>query len=88
MIGMPTYGRSFKLVDNDKFDIGAPASGGGPPGKFTNEAGFLSYYEVEYYFHYLRTELPMYLQSALINCISTFPLKSTKTLHFISNEYE
>ncbi|XP_044591649.1 probable chitinase 10 [Cotesia glomerata] len=46
MIGMPTYGRSFTLVDKDKFDIGAPASGGGVPGNFTNESGFLSYYEV------------------------------------------
>ncbi|XP_043487176.1 probable chitinase 10 [Polistes fuscatus] len=46
MIGMPTYGRSFTLVDQDKFDIGAPASGGGIPGNYTNEAGFLSYYEV------------------------------------------
>lgn len=46
MIGMPTYGRSFTLVDKDKFDIGAPASGGGVSGNFTNESGFLSYYEV------------------------------------------
>lgn len=46
MIGMPTYGRSFTLVDKDKFDIGAPASGGGIAGNFTNESGFLSYYEV------------------------------------------
>lgn len=46
MIGMPTYGRSFTLVDKEKFDIGAPASGGGVAGNFTNESGFLSYYEV------------------------------------------
>lgn len=46
MIGMPTYGRSFTLVDPTKFDIGAPASGGGAPGKYTGEAGFMSYYEV------------------------------------------
>uniref|UniRef100_A0A8D8USC8 Probable chitinase 3 n=1 Tax=Cacopsylla melanoneura TaxID=428564 RepID=A0A8D8USC8_9HEMI len=46
MIGMPTYGRSFTLVDETKFDIGAPASGGGEPGKYTAEAGFMSYYEV------------------------------------------
>lgn len=48
MIGMPTYGRSFSLVDKDKFDIGAPASGGGVAGNFTNESGFLSYYEVHF----------------------------------------
>lgn len=46
MIGMPTYGRSFTLIDPTKFDIGAPASGGGTPGKYTGEAGFMSYYEV------------------------------------------
>ncbi|XP_071870555.1 chitinase 7 [Bombus fervidus] len=46
MIGMPTYGRSFTLVDKEKFDIGAPASGGGIAGNFTNEAGFLSSYEI------------------------------------------
>ncbi|XP_017755457.1 PREDICTED: probable chitinase 3 [Eufriesea mexicana] len=46
MIGMPTYGRSFTLVDKEKFDIGAPASGGGTAGNFTNESGFLSYYEI------------------------------------------
>lgn len=50
MIGMPTYGRSFTLVDKDKFDIGAPASGGGVAGNFTTEPGFLSYYEVIFHF--------------------------------------
>ena len=43
---MPTYGRSFTLVNESQFDIGAPASGGGTPGKYTGEAGFMSYYEV------------------------------------------
>lgn len=46
MIGMPTYGRSFTLVNESQFDIGAPASGGGDAGKYTGEAGFMSYYEV------------------------------------------
>lgn len=46
LIGMPTYGRSFELVNASQFDVGSPASGGGKPGKFTNEAGFLSYYEI------------------------------------------
>lgn len=57
MIGMPTYGRSFTLVDKDKFDIGAPASGGGVAGNFTNESGFLSYYEVCYSFFALFNNL-------------------------------
>lgn len=43
---MPTYGRSFTLVNETQFDIFTPASGGSVVGKFTNEAGFLSYYEV------------------------------------------
>ncbi|XP_032594794.1 probable chitinase 10 [Drosophila grimshawi] len=46
LIGMPTYGRSFELVNDTQFDIGSPSSGGGKSGKFTSEAGFLSYYEV------------------------------------------
>ncbi|XP_072932280.1 probable chitinase 10 [Epargyreus clarus] len=46
MIGMPTYGRSFTLINETQFDIGAPASGGGQTGRFTNEAGFMSYYEI------------------------------------------
>ncbi|KPJ08355.1 putative chitinase 3 [Papilio machaon] len=46
MIGMPTYGRSFTLINETQFDIGAPASGGGQAGRFTNEAGFMSYYEI------------------------------------------
>lgn len=29
MIGMPTYGRSFTLINETQFDIGAPASEGG-----------------------------------------------------------
>nr|ARE59262.1 chitinase 7 [Sogatella furcifera] len=57
MIGMPTYGRSFTLVDQDKFDIGAPASEGGTPGKYTGEAGFMSYYEVCEFLHGENTTL-------------------------------
>ncbi|XP_046385252.1 probable chitinase 10 [Ischnura elegans] len=57
MIGMPTYGRSFNLVDTNKFDIGAPASGGGTPGKYTGEAGFMSYYEVCDFLHGENTTL-------------------------------
>lgn len=57
MIGMPTYGRSFSLVDSTKFDIGAPASGGGSSGKYTAEAGFMSYYEVCDFLHEDNTTL-------------------------------
>ncbi|XP_063216325.1 probable chitinase 10 [Bacillus rossius redtenbacheri] len=51
MIGMPTYGRSFSLVDPAKFDIGSPASGGGAAGRYTGEPGFMSYYEVCDFLH-------------------------------------
>ncbi|CAG2061378.1 unnamed protein product [Timema podura] len=57
MIGMPTYGRSFTLIDPTKFDIGAPASGGGVAGKYTGEAGFMSYYEVCDFLHAENTTL-------------------------------
>lgn len=46
MVGMPTYGRSFTLANVTQFDIGAPASGGGSAGRYTQETGFYSYYEV------------------------------------------
>lgn len=51
MIGMPTYGRSFELVNTTQFDIGAPASGGGNSGKYTSEAGFMSFYEICDFLH-------------------------------------
>ncbi|CAH1106565.1 unnamed protein product [Psylliodes chrysocephalus] len=57
MIGMPTYGRSFELVNASQFDIGAPASGGGISGKYTSEAGFMSYYEVCDFLHEDNTTL-------------------------------
>ncbi|KAH0618843.1 hypothetical protein JD844_018340 [Phrynosoma platyrhinos] len=45
MMGFPTYGRTFKLSGSNT-GIGAPASGGGSPGVYTNESGILAYYEV------------------------------------------
>ena len=50
VIGMPMYGRSFTLADLNKFDIGSPATGGGLPGPYTSEAGFMAYYEVSWDF--------------------------------------
>ena len=46
IIGVPVYGRTFTLSDTTKTGIGAPAKGGGKAGKYTREAGYLSYYEV------------------------------------------
>ncbi|KAK3593300.1 hypothetical protein CHS0354_031359 [Potamilus streckersoni] len=46
-IGIPTFGRTFTLK-NPAYDIiiGAAVSGSGPPGKYSNSAGFLAYYEI------------------------------------------
>ncbi|XP_071130020.1 chitinase-3-like protein 1 [Mytilus edulis] len=45
-IGMGLYGRSFTLKDRNVHDVGAQTKGKGLAGKYTREAGFLSYYEV------------------------------------------
>jgi len=46
VMGMPTYGRSFRLSNPSQNGLGAPAKGAGTAGPQTREAGFLSYYEV------------------------------------------
>lgn len=45
-MGLGTYGRTFTLADPNQTGVGAPGKGPGEPGRFTREAGFLSYYEV------------------------------------------
>lgn len=57
IIGMPVYGRTFTLEDPAQFDIGAPTSGGGDPGRYTGESGFLSYYEICDFLHKDNTTL-------------------------------
>ncbi|XP_040573319.1 probable chitinase 10 [Lepeophtheirus salmonis] len=56
-VGMPVYGRTFKLKDNAKFDIGAEAVSGGDAGRYTGEEGFLSYYEICDFLHQDNTTL-------------------------------
>ena len=46
VIGIPTYGRAFKLAASDLTDIGSPSDGPAEPGKSTREKGYLAYYEV------------------------------------------
>uniref|UniRef100_A0A2P2HWQ1 Chitinase 3 n=1 Tax=Hirondellea gigas TaxID=1518452 RepID=A0A2P2HWQ1_9CRUS len=46
IIGMPTYGRSFTLVDPKRWIVNSPSSDGGEEGKYTGESGFMAYYEV------------------------------------------
>ena len=57
IIGMPVYGRTFTLEDPAKFDVGAAATAGGKAGKYTGEAGFLSYYEICDFLHEPNTTL-------------------------------
>jgi len=45
VLGIPTYGRSFTLTDASNHGLGAPATKG-VKGRYTGEAGFLSYYEI------------------------------------------
>ncbi|XP_076840029.1 acidic mammalian chitinase-like isoform X2 [Brachyhypopomus gauderio] len=45
MMGFATYGRTFHLTTAVN-TLGAPASGPGPAGPYTREAGFWSYYEI------------------------------------------
>lgn len=47
-MGVPFYGRSFTLVNENNNKPGAASSDGGKPGAFTNETGFLAYYEICY----------------------------------------
>lgn len=46
MVGLAMYGRGFTLRDTSNNGLDAPIKGGSNLGSFTNEAGFLSYYEV------------------------------------------
>ncbi|KAL5275106.1 Cht6 family protein [Megaselia abdita] len=46
VLGMPTYGRSFTLFNEDSTDIGAPSDGPGEQGDATREKGYLAYYEI------------------------------------------
>ncbi|XP_076042458.1 putative chitinase 10 isoform X2 [Oratosquilla oratoria] len=46
ILGVPFYGRSFTLSSQSRTQIRAQARGGGKKGKYTQEAGFLAYYEI------------------------------------------
>lgn len=46
IIGMPTYGRSFTLADENIHGPNAKATEGGKEGVYTKESGFLAYYEI------------------------------------------
>nr|AYD38873.1 chitinase-like protein [Mytilus trossulus] len=46
VLGISTFGRSFRLSSSSNNGFGAATSGGGSPGKYTRGKGFLSYYEI------------------------------------------
>ncbi|XP_042218045.1 mucin-5AC-like isoform X2 [Homarus americanus] len=46
VIGIPTYGRSYTLIDGNFTNFGASADGPGEQGKYTKENGFMAFYEV------------------------------------------
>lgn len=46
ILGMAFYGRGFKLAESQNTEIGSPSLGSSKAGKFTKEAGFLSFFEV------------------------------------------
>ncbi|XP_059156342.1 chitinase-like protein 3 [Physella acuta] len=46
VIGLATYGLGWKLVDETKTGVRAPADGGNTKGKYTEESGILSHYEI------------------------------------------
>lgn len=54
LVGFPAYGNTFTLKDASKNGVGAPIAGAGTPGKYTQEAGELAYFEVPPPFSHLR----------------------------------
>ncbi|XP_043572510.1 acidic mammalian chitinase-like isoform X1 [Chiloscyllium plagiosum] len=44
-VGFPAYGHSFRLSTSSTA-VGAPASGAGPAGYYTQQSGFLAYFEI------------------------------------------
>ncbi|XP_050330031.1 uncharacterized protein LOC126759340 [Bactrocera neohumeralis] len=46
VLGIPTYGRSYTLINEESTEIGAPSEGPGEQGDATREKGYLAYYEI------------------------------------------
>jgi len=46
IIGMPTYGRNFKLCGTGQTEMGQAHCGAGDKGNYTGENGFLAYFEI------------------------------------------
>jgi len=52
IMGLPMYGQSFTLADPSNHSLNAKASGPGEAGEFTRQGGFLSFYEVFFFFYF------------------------------------
>ena len=50
MLGIPTYGRSYTLLNAETNEINSQAEGPGKKGEATKEKGYLAYYEVSKFF--------------------------------------
>ncbi|XP_046596940.1 mucin-4 [Neodiprion lecontei] len=46
VVGIPTYGRSFTLFNEEATELGSPSDGPGEEGDATREKGYLAYYEI------------------------------------------
>ncbi|CAL1684975.1 unnamed protein product [Lasius platythorax] len=46
ILGIPTYGRSYTLFNQEATELGSPADGPGVEGEATREKGYLAYYEI------------------------------------------
>ena len=67
-VGIPFYGRSFKINGNlNTFKYGDPAAGGGSVGSYTGEMGFLSYYEVNILANIFSTYMMYIMLPTIVN---------------------
>lgn len=46
LVGIPFYGRTYTVLSAHLTNMGDPDEGIGPAGPYTQEKGFMSYYEV------------------------------------------
>ena len=53
-LGIGTFGLSFTLADASNNGVGAPATGPGKPGPYTEEDGYLGYNEVQQFLLYVQ----------------------------------
>lgn len=46
VVDIPMYGQSYRLASPNRAQLGAPASGPGAAGEYTQQPGMLAYYEI------------------------------------------